>query len=413
MNRAQVVACLSETIRNDSLVLSNPLLRLEKQHRISQSCRQQLRNQLVQQHEDVKFNPGVHQPCLQDEKKFCASVKAGQGRILECLKANRKKLEAGCHAAIFQAEKEEMDDSSVDFPLKTLCKEPIRRFCKNDLNQALDCLKAHLDDRTVDVKCRTLVLERMAEQNLDIRFNPSLKKACSVDIPKFCRKIWENAPKDHEMEGLVINCLKENYITKKKLSQSCTEHLKDVLEQQALHFQLDPVLVNVCGKEVHHLCSNEEKNNDGQVEECLKTNFDQLVSKDCKRHIALLISAAQVDIQADPLLHRACAIDLVTYCKDVPSGDGRRLRCLLRFKERMAINLDPKCAEVLKSRTQLFARAAKALPLESFNDLVEQLSTSPSRNYFLTVGLSFVGIVLITGVFCGRVTKRQRVMKNR
>jgi len=145
----------------------------------------------------------------------------------------------------------------------------------------------------------------------------------------------------------------------------------------------------------------------------LKTNFDQLVSKDCKRHIALLISAAQVDIQADPLLHRACAIDLVTYCKDVPSGDGRRLRCLLRFKERMAINLDPKCAEVLKSRTQLFARAAKALPLESFNDLVEQLSTSPSRNYFLTVGLSFVGIVLITGVFCGRVTKRQRVMKNR
>ena len=126
------------------------------------------------------------------------------------------------------------------------------------------------------------------------------------------------------MEGLVINCLKENYITKKKLSQSCTEHLKDVLEQQALHFQLDPVLVNVCGKEVHHLCSNEEKNNDGQVEECLKTNFDQLVSKDCKRHIALLISAAQVDIQADPLLHRACAIDLVTYCKDVPSGDGRR-----------------------------------------------------------------------------------------
>ena len=53
-------------------------------------------------------------------------------------------MEAGCHAAIFQAEKEEMDDSSVDFPLKTLCKEPIRRFCKNDLNQALDCLKASL-----------------------------------------------------------------------------------------------------------------------------------------------------------------------------------------------------------------------------------------------------------------------------
>ena len=60
------------------------------------------------------------------------------------------------------------------------------------------------------------------------------------------------------------------------------------------------------------------------MEECLKTKFDQLISKDCKRHTALLISAAHIDIQADPLLHRACAIDLVTYCKDVPSGEGRR-----------------------------------------------------------------------------------------
>jgi len=77
--------------------------------------------------------------------------------------------------------------------------------------------------------------------------------------------------------------------------------------------------------QIHLLCGDEEKeNSDGQVEECLKTKFDQLISKECKRHTALLISAAQVDIEADPSLHRACAIDLVTYCKDVPSGEGRR-----------------------------------------------------------------------------------------
>lgn len=67
------------------------------------------------------------------------------------------------------------------------------------------------------------------------------------------------------------------------------------------------------------------------MEECLKTKFDQLLSKDCKRHTALLISAAQIDIQADPLLHRACAIDLVTYCNDVPSGEGRRNLPFLHF----------------------------------------------------------------------------------
>lgn len=139
-----MITCLSETIRNDSLGSSNPMLRLEKQHRVSQSCRQQLRIQLFQQHEDVKFNPGVHQPCERDEKKFCSSVKPGQGRILECLKNNRKKLEASCHAAIFKVEKEEMDDNSVDFPLRSTCKEPIQHFCKNDMTQALDCLKASI-----------------------------------------------------------------------------------------------------------------------------------------------------------------------------------------------------------------------------------------------------------------------------
>ena len=94
------------------------------------------------------------------------------------------------------------------------------------------------------------------------------------------------------------------------------------------------------------------------MEECLKKNFDRLKSTECRRHIAMLISAVQVDIHADPLLHRACAIDLVTFCKDVPAGDGRQLKCLLRFKEQANVKFDPKCYDMLTTRTQLFASAA-------------------------------------------------------
>lgn len=63
----------------------------------------------------------------------------------------------------------------------------------------------------------------------------------------------------------------------------------------------------------------------GRVEECLKQKFEELTSIECRRHIAFMISAVQVDIQADPILHRACAIDLVTYCKEVPPGEGRSM----------------------------------------------------------------------------------------
>lgn len=236
-----------------------------------------------------------------------------------------------------------------------------------------------------------------------------------MDIPKFCLGIWQSASKDRELEGKVVDCLKQNFVAKKPLTQSCSDHLTVIMEQQALHYQLDPVLVNLCDKEIQIHCGPEEPENtrQGQVEECLKRKFDTLTSVECRRHVALLITAVQIDIQADPMLHRACAIDLVTFCKDVPPGDGRRLKCLLRFKEQGQAKFDPKCFEMLNTRTQLFAKASKVVQLESVNDLVEQLSISPAKNFFLAMGLSFIGLILLLGVFCGRISKRHQVMKNR
>ena len=225
--RPQVIACLSEMIRNDSVAQSlgsRSGNNVGSQHRVSQPCRQQIRSQLLQQHEDVQLNPNVRKPCAADEKRFCAQIKPGQGRILECLKSHRKQLDDACHAAIFQAEREEMDDSGVDYQLVQLCKDPIRRLCQNDVGKALECLKvirnslvnyslhystfcksfqSHLDDNNLETHCKEVVLERMAEQNLDIRFNPALKKACSLDIPKYCLAVCFKGP---------FPCVKHSFI---------------------------------------------------------------------------------------------------------------------------------------------------------------------------------------------------------
>ena len=53
--------------------------------------------------------------------------------------------------------------------------------------------------------------------------------------------------------------------------------------------------------------------------------FTELGSIECQRHVAMLITAVQVDIHTDPILHRACAIDLVSYCKEIPAGEGRSI----------------------------------------------------------------------------------------
>lgn len=97
----KVVACLSEIVRDDSLQSNT--------HRVSQPCRQQLRryrtlylniflssivinnrlpppSQLAHQHEDVRLNPVVNEPCKMDEEKFCHDVKPGQGRVSHILR---------------------------------------------------------------------------------------------------------------------------------------------------------------------------------------------------------------------------------------------------------------------------------------------------------------------------------------
>lgn len=63
-----------------------------------------------------------------------------------------------------------------------------------------------------------------------------------------------------------------------------------------------------------------------QVEECLKNALlkHKIVSAECAREVVNIIEETEVDIEADPLLERACALDLLKYCKDLEHGAGRR-----------------------------------------------------------------------------------------
>lgn len=63
-----------------------------------------------------------------------------------------------------------------------------------------------------------------------------------------------------------------------------------------------------------------------QVQECLKTALleHRIVSAECAREVVQIIEETEVDIEADPLLERACALDLLKYCKELQHGAGRR-----------------------------------------------------------------------------------------
>lgn len=62
------------------------------------------------------------------------------------------------------------------------------------------------------------------------------------------------------------------------------------------------------------------------MQECLKTALleHRIVSAECAREVVQIIEETEIDIEADPLLERACALDLLKYCKDLQHGAGRR-----------------------------------------------------------------------------------------
>lgn len=49
----------------------------------------------------------------------------------------------------------------------------------------------------------------------------------------------------------------------------------------------------------------------------------KIVSAECAREVVQIIEETEVDIEADPLLERACALDLLKHCKDLEHGAGR------------------------------------------------------------------------------------------
>lgn len=67
------MVCLSELVRNATLS--------EQKHSVSKECRQQLRAQLLQQHENIDFDPRLKAVCSADIQNHCSNVQKGAAQV--------------------------------------------------------------------------------------------------------------------------------------------------------------------------------------------------------------------------------------------------------------------------------------------------------------------------------------------
>ncbi|KAI5635405.1 cysteine rich repeat domain-containing protein [Phthorimaea operculella] len=409
-NKNQVVACLSEIVRNDTIS--------KRKHTIYKDCRQQLRQQLFQQKELIDLDPELKEACSKDLNMYCADVPRGEAAKLECLQTIPIKLSDSCRKALFVVKKQEFTDNGIDYHLITSCNDMIDLYCQHtDKSKILDCLKAHKQQPDFNENCKVVIVNRMIEQNTDYRFNNNLQFACKPDIKKFCAEVIANEPQDVELHGKVLQCLKGKF-RESKLSNPCENELANVLKEQALNYRLDPLLGKLCKAEIQTICAvpnDSITNSDGQVEECLKNALlnHKIVSAECAREVAQIIEETEVDIEADPLLERACALDLLKYCKDLEHGAGRRLKCLMIILNDNNRKLEPECEKGLSNRLEMYKYVADANVVEGLSDVYQEITSSPSKKYFLLVGISIIGLIFIFGLYCGRLTKRAMYVKRK
>ncbi|XP_063847233.1 LOW QUALITY PROTEIN: Golgi apparatus protein 1-like [Scylla paramamosain] len=499
-NKADVIECLSGHVRNAVL--------RDITHKVSRPCRQQLRQQLLQRHEDIRLDPVLQNGCSRDIAKFCKGVAFGKGggescvcvcvcrcvylvflpslhpfyssiflhalssitpsphpspftphsltplpplttpspvshhflnslllyhnytapslipphhpspltphphpQVLECLRTHKANISIQCHRRLFVREQEELQDPGTDVVLMAACRQMVDRYC-HDVNseKLLQCLKSNKDALNFESGCRTVVMRRLVEQTTDTRLNPDLLRACRHDMAKFCSGLFERANASSvELNGLLTECLKEQLPTR-KLSTSCRSRVVSLARTAALNYRMDPILVERCRADMNILCQDEA---DNHMEECLKLAFQQqkLRSEMCRLHLAHIIETQRADLSADPFLNQVCGVDDNKFCTGMESGT--HFSCLLDVLERNPQGLNTECREALRKRQEMYSAAIKMTNIGSMSDLVRHVNASTERTYLLMVLFVLVGAIFIGGLFCGRVTKRTKFLKDR
>ena len=357
-------------------------------------------------------------------------------KVLECLLNHDTKISPTCKHLLFAIKLSELSDSRTDYTLMNTCKGMLNQYCADiDHTKVLKCLAFHKEQSLFDTKCHLVVINRMILQNMDYRFNPELQHDCASSIAEYCSKIiMDNKKENEELNGKVIDCLKAKF-REGKLVQKCEKRMIEVLHDQALNYKLNPLLASVCNHEIRVLCGGTDNNSNqfevdetikdetsdesGEIEECLKKQFmaKRIITQECKIEVAQLIQEGKADIQVDPILLKSCTVDLLKYCSNVDSGNGRQLKCLqiILNDEPKSKALEDDCKQKLLQRMEMFKNANLIVPKpESFQELYDLTTRSPAKRYFAGVLLFFVGLIFLIGAFSGRVFSRRTVaLKNK
>ncbi|KAG2498297.1 hypothetical protein HYH03_003558 [Edaphochlamys debaryana] len=298
---------------------------------LAPACAKQIFKLQMDAATDFRADPQLYESCKDDAATLCQGVKYGGGRVQACLRDKRMQLSWSCEEQLFRQELEDADDIRLSVRLYTRCIREKRKFCSEvepGSAKVKDCLESHRNDEGFSSDCREQVNTMIEQRVRDFRLDSRLRTTCESDIYNMCAFFGDVDTLDTE-DTSVIRCL-QDYMNEIS-SPACRSLVRKYKELASEDIRFDVPLAEACYEDRQRLCAGVQPGS-ARVIRCLTNGRDKL-STLCRATLFDEEVRFSENIDFQYPMKMACAKELKMFCKDVPHGEARAIRCLQDKKE--------------------------------------------------------------------------------
>eukprot|EP00879_Flechtneria_rotunda_P002629 GHRR01002831.1.p1 GENE.GHRR01002831.1~~GHRR01002831.1.p1 ORF type:complete len:772 (+),score=213.92 GHRR01002831.1:193-2316(+) len=265
--------------------------------------------------------------CKADADRLCKDVKDGGGKKTACLRDNPAQLSWECAEEVFRQQLEADDDIRLNVRLFKKCLGDKKRFC-SDVEPghaaARDCLVENRNEKGFTQACRD-ELEAMLEARVrDFRIDSRLRKVCQQHMLDLC----------HGMDSFDGEQTDMNYCLQDSVDMipegPCKSLVYEYQKLAAQNIRFDVPLAEACHEDRTKFCTNVPPGS-ARVIRCLQKSRDKLSSQ-CRATLFDEEMRFSENIDFQYPMKQACTKEIERYCKDVPHGNARVIRCLQEKK---------------------------------------------------------------------------------
>jgi Golgi apparatus protein 1 len=307
---------------------------------VSAACREEVYQFKISKNSNVNSNVKLAMACKVDAEANCnvtwlLGYKAGQ--VITCLKEIKEKLAPACKREISKLQADTAEDIRADAQIFASCKADADNLCSgvpNGGGRVQGCLRDH--QMQLSWECLEKLNAQEEQDADDVRLSVRLFTKCLADKKRFCADVEPG-------HARVKDCLEENRLSP-DFSPECKEEINSVIQRRVRDVKLDFRLRNDCAKDIETTCaSSTVSDGDDGVIRCLQDFVDEVKSDKCRDQIHKYQTLAAEDLRFDSPLADACSEDRKRYCESVPYGSARVIRCLIAHRA----ELSSKCRATL------------------------------------------------------------------